>query len=156
RPADTRQDLNQAWAGLQATHLDTQILGSRYTEDTGSVAYRYTWHLPKGRTWTYDGQLNIVRDEGRWRVRWAATGLRPRLGATRPFALRAYPPPRASVIERSGTEVLVPGYLYSYSLDARKAGGALMQTARAVADTLRPFYDGWDPQVLAEQASAAS
>lgn len=156
RPADTRQDLNQAWAGLQATHLDTQILGSRYTEDTGSVAYRYTWHLPKGRTWTYDGQLNMVRDEGRWRVRWTATGLHPRLGENQTFALRADPPPRASVIERSGTEVLVPGYLYSYSLDARKAGGALMQTARAVADTLRPFYDGWDPQVLAEQASAAS
>ncbi|MGV0850978.1 penicillin-binding transpeptidase domain-containing protein [Mycolicibacterium phlei] len=155
RPADTRQDLNEAWAGLQATHLDTQILGSRYTEDTGSVAYRYTWHLPKGRTWTYDGQLNMVRDEGRWRVRWTATGLHPRLGENQTFALRADPPPRASVIERSGTEVLVPGYLYNYSLDARKAGGALMQTARAVVDALRPFDNSWDPQRLAEQASAS-
>ena len=27
--------------------------------------YRYTWQLPKKRTWTYDGELQMVRDEGR-------------------------------------------------------------------------------------------
>lgn len=155
RPADAREDLNEAWAGLQATHLDTQILGSKYAEDTGSVTYRYTWHLPKDRTWTYDGQLNLVRDEGRWRVRWSATGLHPRLGENQTFALRADSPPRASVIERSGTEVLVPGYLYSYALDAKAAGGALMQTARVVVDALRPFDNTLDPQRLAEQASSS-
>jgi cell division protein FtsI/penicillin-binding protein 2 len=155
RPAETREDLNQAWAGLQATHLDTQIVGSKYAEDTGSVTYRYTWHLPKDRTWTYDGQLNMVRDEGRWTVRWSATGLHPRLGDNQTFALRADAPPRASVIERGGTEVLVPGYLFSYTLDARAAGGALMQTARAVVDALRPFDNTLDPQRLAEQASSS-
>ncbi|OBB74116.1 penicillin-binding transpeptidase domain-containing protein [Mycobacterium sp. 852014-52144_SCH5372336] len=155
RPADAREDLNEAWAGLQATHLDTQILGSKYAMDTGSVTYRYTWHLPKDRTWTYDGQLNMVRDEGRWMVRWSATGLHPRLGENQTFALRADAPPRASVIERGGTEVLVPGYLYSYSLDAREAGGSLMQTARAVVDALRPFDNTLDAQRLAEQASSS-
>ncbi len=155
RPADAREDLNEAWAGLQATHLDTQILGSKYAEDTGSITYRYTWHLPKDRTWTYDGQLHMVRDEGRWMVRWSATGLHPRLGEHQTFALRADSPPRASVIERSGTEVLVPGYLYSYTLDAKAAGGALMQTARAVVDALRPFDNTLDPQRLAEQASSS-
>ncbi|OBF94450.1 penicillin-binding protein [Mycobacterium sp. 852002-51152_SCH6134967] len=155
RPADAREDLNEAWAGLQATHLDTQILGSKYAMDTGSVTYRYTWHLPKDRTWTYDGQLNMVRDEGRWMVRWSATGLHPRLGENQTFALRADAPPRASVIERGGTEVLVPGYLYSYSLDAREAGGSLMQTARAAVDALRPFDNTLDAQRLAEQASSS-
>nr|WP_194945700.1 penicillin-binding transpeptidase domain-containing protein [Mycolicibacterium malmesburyense]CRL66750.1 cell division protein FtsI/penicillin-binding protein 2 [Mycolicibacterium malmesburyense] len=155
RPADTREDLNEAWAGLQATHVDTQILGSKYAQDTGSVTYRYTWHLPKDRTWTYDGQLNMVRDEGRWVVRWSATGLHPRLGENQTFALRADAPPRASVIERGGTEVLVPGYHYSYTLDARAAGGALMQTSRAVVDALRPFDNTLDPQRLAEQASSS-
>lgn len=155
RPADAREDLNGAWAGLQATHLDTQILGSKYALDTGSIAYRYTWHLPKGRTWTYDGQMNMIRDEGGWEVRWSATNLHPRLGENQTFALRADAPPRASVIERGGTPVLAPGYLYRYSLDAREAGGALMQTARTVVDVLRPFDDTWDPQRLAEQASSS-
>src|SRR5262249_116118 len=67
----------------------------------------------------------------------------------------ADPPRRASVNERGGTDVLVPGNLYHYALDARAAGGALMSTARAVADALRPFDDTMDPQRLAEQASSS-
>ena len=155
KPADARAALNEAWAGLQAVGLDAQILGSKYAEDTGSVTYRYTWHLPKNRTWTYDGQLNMVRDEGRWVVRWSATGLHPRLGEHQTFALRADAPPRASVNERGGTDVLVPGNLYHYALDAKLAGGALMPTARAVVDALRPFDNTLDPQRLAEQASSS-
>ncbi len=155
KPADARSALNEAWAGLQAVRLDAQILGSKYAEDTGSVTYRYTWHLPKNRTWAYDGQLNMVRDEGRWEVRWSATGLHPRLGEHQTFALRADPPRRASVNERGGTDVLVPGNLYHYALDAKSAGGALMPTARAVVDALRPFDDTLDPQRLAEQASSS-
>ncbi|BBZ61338.1 penicillin-binding protein [Mycolicibacterium monacense] len=154
RPAEARAALNEAWAGLQATHLDAQILGSKYSEDTGSITYRYTWHLPKERTWTYDGQLNMVRDEGRWEVRWATTGLHPRLGENQSFALRADPPPRASVNERGGSDVLVPGYRYHLALDAKAAGAELMATARVVADVLRPFNPTIDAQRLAEQASS--
>src|ERR1700741_5662687 len=72
-PSDAHEALNAAWAGLQASHLDTQILGSKYTEDIGTVNYRYTWHLPKNRTWTYDGQLKMARYEGHWQVRWSTT-----------------------------------------------------------------------------------
>ncbi|MDY6995499.1 MAG: penicillin-binding transpeptidase domain-containing protein [Actinomycetota bacterium] len=154
RPDLARAALNEAWAGLQATGLDAQILSSKYSEDTGSIAYRYTWHLPKDRTWTYDGQLNMVRDEGRWEVRWAATDIHPRLGDNQTFALRADPPPRASVNERSGTNVLVPGYRYHFALDAQEAGAALMPTARVVSDVLRRFDNTLDAQRLAELASS--
>jgi hypothetical protein len=156
KPDDARAALNAAWAGLQATRLDTQIRGSKYAEDTGSITYRYTWHLPKNRTWSYDGQLNMLRDEGRWEVRWSATGLHPRLGEHQTFALRADPPQRASVNEGGGTDVLVPGYLYHYALDAKSAGSALMPTAQAVVDALRPFDNTLDPQRLAEQASSSN
>ncbi|MDT5192507.1 MAG: hypothetical protein QOI28_4758, partial [Mycobacterium sp.] len=159
KPTEARAALTEAWSGLQATGLDAQILSSKYAEDTGSVAYRYTWHLPKNRTWTYDGQLNMLRDEGRWEVRWSATGLHPNLGEHQTFALRADAPPRASVNERGGTDVLVPGYLYHYALDAKAAklaGGGLMATAVAVADALRPFDPTIDAQRLAEQASSSA
>ena len=154
-PSEARTALNQAWAGLQATGLDAKVLSSKYAEDTGSVAYRYTWHLPKNRTWSYGGQLNMVRDEGRWEVRWSATDLHPNLGEHQTFVLRADAPRRASVNERGGTDVLVPGYLYHYALDAKAAAGELMPTARAVADALRPFDDTMDAQRLAEQASSS-
>jgi hypothetical protein len=155
RPEDARAALNEAWKGLQAVSLDAQAIGSKFAEDTGTVAYRYTWHLPKNRTWSYDGQLNMVRNEGRWEVRWTATGLHPKLGEHQTFALRADPPRRASVNERSGTDVLVPGNLYQFSLDAKRAGAYLMTTATAVVDALRPFDDTLDPQRLAEQASSS-
>jgi hypothetical protein len=155
RPTEARQALNEAWAGLQASGLDAQILASKYAEDTGTITYRYTWHLPKNRTWTYDGQLNMIRDEGNWEVRWSATGLHPKLGEHQTFALRADQPQRASVNERGGTDVLVPGNLYHYALDAKAAGGQLMPTARAVADALRPFDHMMDAQGLAEQASSS-
>ncbi|OMC03923.1 penicillin-binding protein [Mycobacterium sp. NS-7484] len=157
RPDDAKTALDEAWNGLQATRLDAQILGSKYAGDTGSITYRYTWHLPKDRTWTYDGQLNMVRDEGQWEVRWSATGLHPRLGEHQTFALRADAPRRARVNERGGTDVLVPGYVYHYALNAKAAGAALMPTARAVADALRPFDPALgNPQLLAEQASASA
>jgi Penicillin binding protein transpeptidase domain/NTF2-like N-terminal transpeptidase domain len=156
RPDDALATLNAAWAGLQATHLDAQLLGSSFNEDTGSVDYRYTWHLPKDRTWSYDGQLSMVREDGRWEVRWAATALHPKLGDHQTFALRADPPRRASVNEAGGSDVLVPGNLYHYRLDAAQAGRDLMSTSRAVVDALRPFDDTLDPQVLAEQASSST
>ncbi|BBY29359.1 penicillin-binding transpeptidase domain-containing protein [Mycolicibacterium sediminis] len=156
KPADARAALNEAWKGLQATALDAQVIGSRYAEDTGSITYRYTWHLPKDRTWTYDGQLNMVRDEGRWEVRWSAAGLHPSLGEHQMFALRSDPPRRASVNEHGGSDVLVPGYRYGYGLDARAAAGDLMATATAVADALRPFDPAMDAQRLAETASSST
>src|SRR5271155_1128320 len=55
-PSDAREALNAAWAGLQATHLDTQVLGSKYTDDTGSGSYRYTPPLPENPTWTHHGK----------------------------------------------------------------------------------------------------
>ncbi|MEZ0357610.1 penicillin-binding transpeptidase domain-containing protein [Mycobacterium sp. SA01] len=156
RPADAQAALNEAWAGLQATHLDAQILGSRYTEDTGSVNYRFTWQLPKKRTWTYDGVLQMIRDEGNWHVRWTPAGLHPKLGEHQHFSLRSDPPRRASVNELGGTDVLAPANLYRYQLDAAKAGPALMSTSRVVADQLRQFDNTLDPQRLAEQASSSS
>jgi len=155
-PTEAHAALNEAWSGLQATHLDAKILGSRYTEDTGSVNYRFTWELPKKRTWTYDGVLNLIRDEGKWRVRWVASALHPKLGENQTLELRADPPRRASVNEQSGTEVLVPGSLYHYQLDAAKSGANLMSTARVVSDVLRPFDDTFTPQQLAEKASSSN
>ncbi len=154
QPTEAHAGLNQTWSGLQATQLDATILGSRYTDDAGSVNYRFTWQLPKKRTWTYDGVLNMVRDEGIWRVRWSPSALHPKLGENQSLELRADPPRRASVNELGGTEVLAPGSRYRYQLDAARAGGDLMTTARVLADVLRPFDSTISPQRIAEQASS--
>ena len=46
--------------------------------------------------------------------------------------LRGVASRRASVNEVGGTNVMVPGFRYQYELDARRAGEALMPTARAI------------------------
>ncbi|OBJ14482.1 penicillin-binding transpeptidase domain-containing protein, partial [Mycobacterium colombiense] len=154
-PNEAREALNAAWSGLQASHLDAQILNAKYAEDSGTVGYRFTWHLPKDRTWTYDGQLRMARDEGHWAVRWSTSALHAKLGEHQTFALRADRPHRASVNELGGSDVLVPGYLYHYTLDATQAGPALFNTAHAIVDVLHPFNGALnDPQLLAEQASS--
>ena len=69
--------------------------------------YRYTWHLPKDRTWTYDGQLNMVRNEGHWEVRWGHNGFASEAREHQtPGAARRERPKRASVNELGGTDVL--------------------------------------------------
>lgn len=156
RPEDARIALNAAWAGLQSTSLDAKVIGSSFDEDTGEVDYRYTWHLPKDRTWTYDGQLSMIRDEGQWLVRWTPGGLHPRLGENQTMSLRADPPPRASVNEAGGTDVLRPGSVYRYRLDAVAAGSALMSTSVAVVEALRPFDNTLVAQRLAERASSSA
>lgn len=154
-PNEAREALSAAWSGLQASHLDAQILNAKYAEDSGTVGYRFTWHLPKNRTWTYDGQLRMARDEGHWAVRWATSALHAKLGEHQTFALRADRPHRASVNALGGSDVLVPGYLYHYTLDATQAGPALFNTAHAIVDVLHPFNGALnDPQLLAEQASS--
>ena len=156
-PNETREALNAAWAGLQSQHLDAQILNTQYAEDTGTIHYRFTWHLPKDRTWTYDGQLKMARNEGRWEVRWTPNGLHPKLGEHQMFALRSDPPRRASVNELGGSDVLAPGFRYHYTLDAAAAGPALIATVHTAVDTLHPFNDTLvDPQLLAEQASSTT
>ena len=91
RPDDARAALNAAWSGLQATRLDAQRVGARFNGDTGSVAYRYTWHLPKDRTWSYDGALSMERNEGKWQVRWTATDVNPKLGEAGKAAMTPRP-----------------------------------------------------------------
>lgn len=156
QPVEAQTDLNEAWTGLQAARLDARVLGARYTGDTGSVNYRFTWELPKNRSWTYDGVLNMIRDEGTWRVRWASSALHPKLGEHQRFSLRADPASRATVNEAGGTKVLVPGSLFRYRLDAKKAGTTLMSTAHVVADVLHRFDDTLNPQQLAERASSSA
>ena len=120
RPEDARAALNEAWAGLQATRLDAQVLGSKFAEDTGTVAYRYTWHLPKHRTWTLRrpaqhgaqrGQLGGPLDRPPGCIRNSVSTRRLRCVPTRRGAHRS--------TSAAASDVLVPGNLYHFALDAR-------------------------------------
>ena len=62
RPARRRPNGAQRVMGGH-TGLTPGCAGARVgiTRTPERSSYRYTWHMPKDRTWTYDGQLNMVR-----------------------------------------------------------------------------------------------
>lgn len=155
-PKDARTGLDQAFSGLQAKSFTAKVTGTGYTQDTGSADATYTWQLPRNRTWTYPGQLQMLRTAGSWQVRWASADVHPKLGERQSLSLRAEPPKRATVNESGGTPVLAPANLYKISFDAVKAGHDLMPTATALADAIRPYDDTLNAATLAEQASAQS
>ncbi|WP_306362429.1 penicillin-binding transpeptidase domain-containing protein [Nocardia sp. CC227C] len=130
--------LASAWEKLQAEGLEVTTGDTRVSGDTATVDYTYAWRLPRDRTWTYDGQLQLGRSEGRWSVRWTSSNIHPRLGDTQTLELRSIPAPQARVNERSGSDVLIPGTVHRVVFtpaEARDPG----YVADAVAAALNPI-----------------
>ncbi|MGB3770244.1 MAG: penicillin-binding transpeptidase domain-containing protein [Rhodococcus sp. (in: high G+C Gram-positive bacteria)] len=145
--------VEQAWDGLQAESLDAETGAVTVNGDIATVGYRYTWHLPKNRTWTYDGELRMGRRDGSWVVRWNSTDLHPKLGDTQSMILRSNAAPRARVNEHAGSDVLVPGVVYGVAFEASEATD-VVGTARTLARTLAPFDSSITAQSIVESATA--
>jgi hypothetical protein len=108
-PEKATAALTSTWQTLQAEKLSIRTGDARVDGDTATVDYTYEWTLPKGRQWTYSGELQMGRSDGRWLVRWSSADIHPRLGDTQSMELRTRPAPRARVNESAGSDVLVPG-----------------------------------------------
>ncbi|MFI6867099.1 penicillin-binding transpeptidase domain-containing protein [Nocardia sp. NPDC050406] len=141
-PEKASAALSSAWQQLQAESLEVSSGAARVTGDTATVDYTYSWKLPKDRVWTYKGQLQLGRAEGRWTVRWTAADIHPRLGDTQTLELRATPAPRARVNERSGSDVLVPGTVHRVVFTPADAPDPIY-VANALVAALNPI----DPEL---------
>ncbi|MFI6568933.1 penicillin-binding transpeptidase domain-containing protein [Nocardia fluminea] len=108
-PEKATAALTSTWQALQAERLSIRTGDARVNGDTATVDYTYEWTLPKGRQWTYSGELQMGRSDGRWLVRWSSADIHPKLGDTQSMELRTRPAPRARVNEAAGSDVLVPG-----------------------------------------------
>ncbi|MGY0500657.1 penicillin-binding transpeptidase domain-containing protein [Nocardia sp. FBN12] len=108
-PEKATAALTSTWQALQAEKLSIRTGDARVNGDTATVDYTYEWTLPKGRQWTYSGELQMGRSDGRWLVRWSSADIHPELGDTQSMELRTRPAPRARVNEAAGSDVLVPG-----------------------------------------------
>ncbi|MFF0607145.1 penicillin-binding transpeptidase domain-containing protein [Nocardia tengchongensis] len=154
QPERARAALGSAWDQLQAEKLVATTGAARVTGDTAVVDYTYEWHLPKDRVWTYQGQLQMGRADGKWQVRWSAADIHPQLGNTQTLQLRSNPAPRARVNERSGGDVLVPGSLYRVQFKP-SASSDPTGVSVALANALRRFDDKIDAATLLRAARRA-
>lgn len=155
-PDEARVVLEAAWDGLQAEGMSARLGASSVTADTATVGYTYEWRLPKNRVWTYSGELGMIRQSGRWEVRFRSTAVHPQLGSGQTMALRSTAPPRAPVIGHDGSPLMVPGISVQVLLSAEEAGANLRHTADALTRTLQPFTPGLTAQSIAELASGAA
>ncbi|MDO3646067.1 penicillin-binding transpeptidase domain-containing protein [Nocardia mangyaensis] len=130
-PEKATAALSSAWQALQAEELSIRTGDARVSGDTATVDYTYEWRLPKGRQWTYSGELQMGRSGGRWLVRWTSSDIHPRLGDTQTLELRTQAAPRARVNESAGSDVLVPGkvsrvrFTVADAPDPQRVAGAL-------------------------------
>ncbi|MBF6354672.1 penicillin-binding transpeptidase domain-containing protein [Nocardia higoensis] len=154
RPDKASAALASVWENLQAEELSARAGAARVTGDTATVDYSYEWRMPKDRVWSYTGQLQMGRSEGRWMVRWTSSNIHPRLGDTQTLALRATPAPRARVNEQSGSDVLIPGKVTRVSFTASAATDPADVAASLSAALIR-FDKRLTPEAILKAAREA-
>ncbi|MFC8042225.1 penicillin-binding transpeptidase domain-containing protein [Nocardia sp. NPDC057353] len=153
-PEKAAAALASAWKNLQAERLTATTGQARVSGDTATVEYTYEWTLPKNRIWTYSGQLQMGKIDGRWAVRWTSADIHPRLGDTQTMVLRADAAPKARVNESSGSDVLVPGKVSRVTFDTGAATDP-NSTATALARALLRFDAELTPPKILAAARAA-
>ncbi|WP_280399277.1 penicillin-binding transpeptidase domain-containing protein [Nocardia carnea] len=146
RPEKALPALTSVWTELGAEELHAHSGAARISGDTATVDYTYEWRLGSGRSWTYTGQLPLVRSGGGWTVRWSGAALHPRLGDTQTMALTVRQAPQARVNEQSGSDVLIPGTVSRVTFDA-----AASQDPQRVAAEMSRALIGIDERLTPER-----
>jgi cell division protein FtsI/penicillin-binding protein 2 len=134
--------LRQAAAQLGARHLRLRL--GRVTPAGSSARADFTAAagLADGRTWTYRGQLALVRSSRRWRVSWSPAAIYPELRAGERFVLSAAWPARAPVLGADGS-VLSSQQAIAQSGSLSLLTGSVVAATAAQARALgAPYQEG--------------
>ncbi|MGH9279563.1 MAG: penicillin-binding transpeptidase domain-containing protein [Acidimicrobiales bacterium] len=90
-----------------------EITGARVTAgaierdgDTARVPYTAEIDLARAGTWTYGGQVDLLRHDGRWRVQWSPAALHPDLSLERQFDVTTAWPERAPIVGADGSALV--------------------------------------------------
>ncbi|WP_341267571.1 penicillin-binding transpeptidase domain-containing protein [Gordonia malaquae] len=157
-PDAATRAMSETWEGLGAESMSARTGRVRVDHDVADVDVTYTWSLPGGRTWEYQAMLSMGRSDTGWSVRWTSTAIHPKLGTDQHLAVGDLSPPRASVNESDGTEVMVNGVVTGVLFDGRAAAqaGDVIGPATRLVQVMGPFVPGLSAQRIAEQATASS
>jgi cell division protein FtsI/penicillin-binding protein 2 len=140
-PAQAEELLVATRRALDPERLDAVLGQVRTADEDATASVDVTWHLGRGRTWTYLGELQLRpaqdTEEG-WRVHWAPTVVHPELAAGQRLARRSEQPSPAPVVDRAGVPLLEATPVVAVLLD-RRATGELAAVTGALAAALSPF-----------------
>lgn len=126
-------------------HSMTLRLGS-VTKDSSSTAHAtYTAQLTLGNNihWSYQGKLQLVRRDRRWRVDWSEAAIHPQLRSGERFRVAAQWLPRAPILAADGTR-LDSAQAVQESGSVEMITGSVSPLTAAQAKKLGPPYKAGD------------
>jgi hypothetical protein len=134
--------LHQVAADVGIRHLHL-VLG-RVTQNGGSAQARFTATagLASGHVWTYQGQLQLVKQNRHWWVDWSPAAIYPGLRAGERFALSAVWPPRGQVLAADGTVLSSPAVIAESGSISLLTGNVVAATAAQAKALGAPYHKG--------------
>jgi beta-lactamase class A len=110
----------------------------------GSAQARFTAtaDLVSGHSWTYHGQLQLIRRARRWWVNWSPAAIYPGLRAGERFVLRGRWPTRAQVLAADGTVLSSPQAIAESGSLALLTGSVVPATAAQAKALGAPYRAG--------------
>jgi hypothetical protein len=130
-----------AQLGLRSIRLVPGVVSTH----GGSAQARFTAtaDLVSGHTWTYRGQLQLVRRDRRWWVNWSPSAIYPGLRSGQRFVLSGTWPDRAPVLADDGT-VLSSAQAFAESGSISLLVGNVVKATAAQAKALGAPYRAGD------------
>ncbi|MEV8612787.1 penicillin-binding transpeptidase domain-containing protein [Amycolatopsis sp. NPDC051373] len=134
--------LTQVRAALKPESIEATEETVKQSGDNATGGYRLTWHLPKGRSWTYTSDAQLRSAEDGWQVHWQPTVVHPQLAPSQSIAIVADPAEPAPVLDRDGFPLLRPQTVIGVVVDPAKTGNTT-----AVASKLGSALHRFEPTV---------
>ncbi len=134
--------LRQAAAELGIRRI--RLVPGRVTADGGSALARFTAtaDLASGHTWTYTGQLRLVRQDRHWWVSWSPAAIYPSLGQGERFVLSAVWPARAPVLGAGAVVLSSPQVVAESGSISLLTGNVVTATAAQARALGAPYQAG--------------
>ena len=129
------------------TDLGLRSIGlalGKVTSSGSTAVARYTARagLAAGHVWTYQGRLQLVNRNQRWRVSWSPASIYPRLRAGEQFSLSAVWPARGQVLAADGTVLSSPAAIAQSGSLALLTGNVVAATAAQARKLGAPYQAG--------------
>ena len=134
--------LRQAATDLGIRHL--RVEPGRVSVNGGSAQARFTAtaDLASGHTWTYQGQLQLVRRSHHWWVDWSPAAIYPGLRAGERFVLHAVWPARAQVLASDSSVLSSPQVIAQSGSISLLTGNVVAATAAQARALGAPYQAG--------------
>jgi cell division protein FtsI/penicillin-binding protein 2 len=146
-PADFAAQHSAMLDSLRATQAGFTPGPATVRDDRAEVPFQARLRLRALGEWSYQGQLRLVRRDGRWRVDWSPATLHPDLAPGLRFQRTRSWPDRAPILAADGSELAGPGPVVTVNLvgervkDPAAVSNALVRYVAVSRDAARRALD---------------